>query len=87
MLIGLFVGIKIAPEPHCGFHVQRSTPTSSAPPAVIIGFDTAVTNVGGYWDTLTNMFTAPVRGLYVFHLHVVQHNTQRYDINAYIMKE
>ena len=77
----------MAPEHRYGFHVQRTKFTNRAPPAFNVGFDLVITNFGGYWDTLTNMFTVPVRGLYVFHLHVVQPGAQRYDLKAYIMQE
>ena len=77
----------MAPEHMYGFHVQRTTYTATAPPAFNIGFDQVITNFGGYWDTLTNMFTVPVRGLYVFHLHVVQPGTERENLEAYIMQE
>ena len=30
-------------------------------------------------------FIAPVKGLYVFHLHVVQYFTQSHNLNAWIM--
>ena len=81
------VGLRAHPQNQCGFHVQRTTNTNSAPPAFIISFDKVVTNFDSRWDPLTSMFRAPVKGLYVFHLSFVQFYPASNDVHAYIMHE
>ena len=83
----MFVGLQAAPSNPCGFHVHLTGNSAVAPPASIIQFNKVVTNVGDWWDDLSKMFTAPVRGLYVFHLHVVQYRTHTSNVLAHIMHE
>ena len=81
-----FTGL-LAPRGWYGFHVQLTKPSNIAPPAFNIEFDRVLTNFGGMWDTLMHNFIAPVKGLYVFHLHVVQYTTPSNSLNAWIMKD
>ena len=82
-----FVGLRAHPQNQCGFHVQRTTDTNSAPPTFIVSFDKVVTNFDSRWDPLTSMFRAPVRGLYVFHLNLVQFYPATNDLHAYVMHD
>ena len=86
MLIDI-VGLQVHPQNQCGFHVQRTTNSNLAPPAFIMGFDRVVTNYDSRWDPLTSMFRAPVKGLYVFHLNLVQFYPASDDLHAYIMHD
>jgi hypothetical protein len=52
-----------------GFQARRSTdPFSLAANAPVI-FDVVISNIGGAYDDHTGMFTAPVNGVYTFHMN------------------
>ena len=43
------------------FHVRKLRPQNNPPSTVV--FDQILTNFGGYWNSVTNSFTVPVRGI------------------------
>ena len=70
-------------QQHIGFHVQRVTRFGASG---TIPFNRVVTNYGGMWDTLSYMFMAPVKGIYVFHVNIVQ-QSRRGNTNAAIVRD
>ena len=50
-------------------------------------FNKIVLNFGGAWDTLTNMFIAPVKGMYAFHLTIQKTEVTDNDLTVHIMHE
>ena len=79
-------GMPKAPQRTYGFTVQRTLRPISAPPETPIEFDRVVTNHGGMWDSTSNMFISPVKGLYMFHMYVFRHDTGT-SLDAFIVKD
>ena len=76
---------KAAPRA-IGFTVQRTISYLTAPPETTIEFDRIVTNIGGYWNPFSNIFVAPVEGMYMFHLYVFRGRTMG-NLNAFIVRD
>ena len=51
------------------FHAQKNNGTQTG--TVVISFNVALTNVGSYYSTGTNRFTAPVAGTYHFYASIL----------------
>ena len=54
-------------------------------PESIIQFGEALTNIGGFFNTDTGIFTCPVNGLYLFSMSI--HTNYDVNINAVIYKD
>ena len=66
-----FVGLYNDSEIQLAFHVKRSTSLSGSLP-LNIQFNVITTNFGGFWNVDMSSFMSPIKGLYVFHLNILQ---------------
>ncbi len=73
-----FLVSKLLPQAICLFRATMSTNTETAN-TEIVNFDTAVTDVGGDYDTTDKKFTAPVDGYYQFYVSVTTLSTTDQD--------
>ena len=83
------VGLQYQPvQQQYGFHVQNDNMGErTAPPEFVMPFNRIILDFGGAWDSFTNMFVVPVKGVYAFHLNIQKTGVTDDDLYVHIMKD
>ena len=59
----------------------------TAPPEFVMPFNRIILDFGSAWNSFTNMFVAPVKGVYAFHLNIVKAHYTNNGLYVHIMKD
>ena len=78
----MFCDSALAPETKVAFYVKKTGPDQGRRGVVV--FQTVVTQVGGFWNSVGNTYVIPERGWYVLHITAQQSGGA---VHAGIMKE
>ena len=68
------------------FYVKRTTTLSGSLP-LNVHFNVIQTNFGGFWNSVTSSFVAPVKGIYVFHLSFMGYLTNKWCVTQILHNE